>query len=223
MFNGHRPPVGLPVAAPLIAIFVMAGAAAFAAERQDGGTAPEGTVIRLLDRASTVGFEDYHPAYVIEAVNALQPLGKDRALAQIDSYLEGRDQSSYPDGLFWVLRVLFDVPAEQGFPTAYIGRPSIPPPAEPGKLPRFPVVMVRDIPFLAVRGYILQGFPQPVEEHVAYFRDHGVLRERPLAPPASMDGIAEAFMQRWTAAYGDAFAAEALATIEEQIARLEGS
>ena len=164
--------------------------------------------------------EDYNPSYVIKAVNALQPLGKEKALERLHAYLESYCKGKDTDGLFWVLRVLFEVPAEQGFPPVILGTPNIPPPAVPGKFPRFPIVMLRDIPFLVVSGYILFGLPEPVEDHVAYFRSHGTLREQVLHPPASTEGIAEEFLQRWNAAYEDAYASQALKRIKTQIAKL---
>jgi len=167
-----------------------------------------------------MSFDDYNPAHVIQAVNALQPLGKDEALERFDSYLKSRHKGKDTYGLFWVLRVLFEVPTEQGFPPVSLGTPNIPPPADPGKLTRFPIVMLRDIPFLVVRGYTLRGLPEPVEAHVAYFRTHGAIREQILHPPASMEGIEEEFQQRWKAAYDDAYASVALKTIKTQIAKL---
>lgn len=176
--------------------------------------------ISLIDQVSSMSFEDYNPSYVIQAVNTLQPLGKEKALERLDSYLKSRYKGKDTYGLFWVLRVLFEVPAEHGFPPVSLGTPNIPPPADPEKLPRFPIVMLRDIPFLVVRGYILRGLPEPVEVHVAYFRTHGTLREQVLHPSASMEGIEEEFLQLWKAAYEDAYASEALKTIKTQIARL---
>ena len=162
---------------------------------------------------------NYDPAIVVAAVNALQPLGKLKALEQIESFLGSRHERKHPSGLFWVLRVLFDVPAERGFPPVVMGTPDIPPPADPGTLPRFPILILRDVPFLLVRSYMLMGLPEPVEAHVGYFRNYGTLRERPLAPGSSLDGVEQEFLQLWRAAYGDAYVAHALETITEQCAR----
>jgi hypothetical protein len=178
-------------------------------------------MISLLDQASAMHFEDYNPAYVIQAVNALQLLGKEKALEQVDFYLTSLGKGKDTYGLFWVLRVLFEVPTERSFPPVRIGQPSISPPADPGKFSRFPIVMVQDIPFLVVRGYSLGGLPEPVETHVAYFRAYGTLRERALTPPASMEGIEDEFLQQWKVAYGDAYIAEALGMIKAQIAKLK--
>jgi hypothetical protein len=188
------------------------------------GVVPNGAHMNVseLPHAATTPVEDYNPAHVIAAVNALQPLGKQAALEQIETFLRTRDHACYPFGLLWVLRVLFDLPPGHGFPPVRIGRPSIPPPDDPGTLPRFPIVLVRDVPFLAVRGYDLAGTPEAVEVHVAYFRDHGAIRTRPLTQPPSLAGIEEEFLRVWNAAYGDAYAAQVLETITAQCARLRG-
>src|SRR5690606_8565868 len=120
-------------------------------------------VTPVLDQAATMTVEDYNPARVIHAVNALVPLGKEAALDQISSYLKAHGQPAEVQGLFWVLRVLFDVPADRSFPPVRIGQPNIPPPADPGALPRFPILIVRDIPLLVVSGYDLGGLPEPVD------------------------------------------------------------
>lgn len=177
-------------------------------------------VSSVLDRVAVMELADYHPGYVIQAVNSLQPQGKEMALGQIDSYLENRGKGKVAYGLFWVLRVLFEAPAERGFPPVRIGQPNIPPPVETWRLPRFPIVMIRDVPLLVVRGYLLGGLPEPVEEHVAYFRAYGTLREDLLAPPASTAGIEEEFLQLWDSAYGDAYVQEALKAVTAQIRRL---
>lgn len=226
MFNLCRHLIGRSILLLAIAIIATASRPAQLYDYSVGSevdtTKEEGMTISLLDQAATMNFEDYNPTYIIQVVNQLQPLGKEKALAQIDSYLENRDPGKDAYGLFWVLRVLFEVPTDPGFPPVRLGQPTLPPPNEPGKLPRFPIVVVQDIPFLVIRGYYLGGFPEPVEAHIAYFRTHGVLREKPLTPPVSMDGIEEEFLQQWKAAYGDAYTAEVLETLKAQIDKIDG-
>jgi hypothetical protein len=177
-------------------------------------------IIRELERAAAMPVATYDPATVIAAVNALQPLGKGRALEQIDSCLGGLPAAAYPSGLLWVLRVLFDVPETLGFPPVVMGTPDVPAPADPATLPRFPIVILREIPFLVVREFTLFGLPEPVHVHVAYFRRHGVLRATPLTPAADPDRLEEEFLRLWHNAYGDADAARALERIREQSTRL---
>jgi hypothetical protein len=182
-------------------------------------TGDEQMTSTTLARAAAMGFEDYDPARVVEAVNELQPLGKDAALERVDA-AAAEDPQADAFGLFWVLRVLFEVPPEQGFPPVRIGEPTVAPPPKSGPLPRFPIVLAQDVPLLAVRGYMLGGLAEAVENHVRYFREHGTVREAPLSPePAEAE---EAFLHQWRAAYGDDYPAEGPAVVREQLARMAG-
>lgn len=173
-------------------------------------------VLAWLERASAMGFDDYNPVAVIQAVNGLQLLGKDAALDAIESHPIGSGHY----GLFWALRALFDLPASRGFPPVRLGVPTISPPTSPETLPRFPIVIVRDIPLLVVRGYSLGGLPEPVLDHVVYYRVHGTIRGQPLKPPSTANGIVAEFLERWTKAYGDRYTAAAVATINDQLAKV---
>ncbi|HEY2413596.1 MAG TPA: hypothetical protein VGI40_15205 [Pirellulaceae bacterium] len=144
----------------------------------------------------------YNPLKVVQAVNALQPLGKKRALSVIDEHL--RVTSYFDDdsreGVFLVLRVLFDVPSPPGYmPEMRVGATE--PPAQEDKtlLPRFPISLEDDIPFMLVAGYWGAGEPEPPENHLDYFREHGTIRTRPLSPSATpfatLDVLAKS--KRW--------------------------
>jgi hypothetical protein len=213
-------PVALAVA--LGAACKQAPAVDQTSEPGSNGVKEQDMVTTLLDQAATMSIEEYNPARIVHAVNALQPLGKDMALERIASCLSSHDKATDAQGLFWVLRALFDVPAGQVFPPVRIGQPSIPPPADPGKLPRFPIMMVQDIPFLVVSGYDLGGMPEPVDAHVTYFRDHGVLRDKLLSLPGSVAGLEQEILRQWRVAYGDTYAEEALRAMRPQIARIGG-
>ena len=67
----------------------------------------------------------YNPRTVIRAVNALLPLGKDKALATIEEFLRvtGFWEHNEGEGMFLVLRTLFDVPKDPGYmPPMMVGR-----------------------------------------------------------------------------------------------------
>jgi hypothetical protein len=124
---------------------------------------------------------------VIQLVNTLQPLGKEKALAAIGEYVRVSDEWSGFDeprsGLFLVLRVLFDVPESVDPSQAgAFGAPSPPGPKDPHRIPRFPIALVDDIPLMLVNGYTLAGMATPMEKVVEFFRDNGQLRQSPLAP-----------------------------------------
>jgi hypothetical protein len=131
------------------------------------------------------------PLALVRAVNALHALGKDTALDVIDEYL--RVSSSLDDGgregVFLIMRTLFDVP-EGGMPPMMVGAPSPAPPKDPAILPRFPIVIIADVPIKLVRGYALAGKAERPEDDVAAFRKIGTLRAKPLAPsPAALEDI----------------------------------
>ena len=136
---------------------------------------------------------------MIRAVNLLQPLGKERALAAIEEFLrvsapftEGKAR----EGLFVVLRTLFEVPTGQTeFPYEMKSTPGYMPPILAGSpypeepndkrlLPHFPVAIEGDIPFYLVSIYEIGGVPDFPDSHVSYFRKFGKLRAKPLLPTA---------------------------------------
>jgi hypothetical protein len=126
----------------------------------------------------------FDPQRVIEAVNALVPLGKDRALAVIDEYLRVSSvfEDHGRDGVFLLNRVLFDVPSSGVMPDMNVGAGLVV--SDPKLVPRFPLVIVDDIPLHIGGPYELGGLPQPPESDVAWFRKHGTLRKVAMVPPA---------------------------------------
>lgn len=153
-------------------------------------------LLRTIDRAPAIQGWHFDPARLIEVVNALQPLGKDKALAALAEFLRVASdlyESEARDGVFLVLRALFEVPADPGYmPRMNIGATENEPTDDAGKkkLPRFPLEVIDDVPILLVNGYSLGGVPQPPEEHVRWFRENATLRAKPLAPtPRPLDVI----------------------------------
>lgn len=137
----------------------------------------------------------FDPLRVIQAVNALQPLGKADALAVIDEFLRVSSVLDDPgrEGVFMVLRTLFDPPTGQALPPMMVGGPS-PAPKDERVFPRFPVVVVDDIPLTLTRGYILGGHAEQPEDHIRWYRTHATLRATPLHPPdAPLAAVDRAF------------------------------
>jgi hypothetical protein len=139
----------------------------------------------------------YDPLPVIQAVNALHPLGKDRALAAIEAYLRAADpEAPGREGVFLVLRSLFDVPRDtRAMPPMRVGAPTPAVPANPRAVPCFPLSLGGDVPLLLIEGYTLGGHPEGPEEHVAYFRRHGVVRRDPLHPVDDPTALVEDVVQ----------------------------
>jgi thiol-disulfide isomerase/thioredoxin len=141
----------------------------------------------------------YNPRPVIRAVNLLQPLGKEKALAAIEDFLrvfpfEMTDHDAR-DGVFVVLRTLFEVPTGPtvfpyefkstggSMPPIVVGA-GTPGPDDEKLLPRFPIAIEGDIPFCLEEGYVPGDIAEPPESHVSYFRKYGKLRAKPLSPTA---------------------------------------
>ncbi|MDA0167810.1 hypothetical protein OJ998_01825 [Solirubrobacter taibaiensis] len=156
-----------------------------------------------LSLAASMGYEDYRPHLVVDAVNELHPLGREGALDAVAAE-EGL-------GCFWVLRVLFDPP----LPPVRLGEPVPAPPAD--TLERFPIVLALDVPFLVVRGYDLGGKAQPVSAHIDELREHGRLREQPLRPATDPEAVHAAFVAEWRGAFGDEGLAEVEPLVDRQL------
>ena len=156
------------------------------------------TIDTVLERASSSDFSTFDPTPVIEAVNALVALGHAGALGALDRFLAGRDLDADPHrGLFLVMRVAFDADPH---PPLRLGGAALAPPPPPA-FPRFPIVIVEDVPLMLIGGYTLGGLAEQVTSHLEYYRAHGKLRSAPLAPQPGIDRRA-AFAQAFQAAYG---------------------
>jgi hypothetical protein len=175
---------------------------------------PHMSLDQVLQRASRTEFATYDPGAVIAAVNALIPLGRDGALGALDAFVAS--QASPHDGLFLVLRVAFDA---EPHPVMRLGGSHPAPPADRAALPRFPIMMVDDVPLMLVASYTLRGLPEPITAHLAYYREHGKLRAAPLAPAAGPDRMA-GYDAQYRAAYGAAPSDAERALIQAELGRL---
>jgi hypothetical protein len=142
-------------------------------------------LLKTLDQVPALQGYEFRPQPLIAAVNALHPLGKDKALAVLSEYLRVSSpfDSQAREGMFLVLRALFEVPADPGYmPVMMVGGPSPAAPKDPKVFPRFPLYLEGDVPLLLVSGYSLGGKAQDPEDHIKYFAEKGVLRGAPLHP-----------------------------------------
>jgi hypothetical protein len=171
----------------------------------------------LLARASRSELTSYNPSFVIDAVNALVPLGQDGALKAIDGFLATQDLVKDPhNGLFLLLRVLFDASPH---PPLRLGGSHPSPPTSPSALPRFPIVILDDVPVLLVERYILRGLAEPIADHLALYRTRGKLRAAPLAPARGPDRLA-GYQAQYREAYRAEPSAAELAFVKAQLDRM---
>ena len=170
----------------------------------EGTGARVARIEQILSLAASGEFAQYRPQSIIDAVNALLPLGADGALDAIQSWLGNQDLQADPrPGLFLVLRVLFEVPADPGYhPPVHLGAAFPPPPPDPASLPLHPIMLVDDWPLMLVSGYALAGDIEPVSAHVQFFRTRDTLRARPLAPSNAKHSVVDHFIATWRRAYG---------------------
>ena len=125
----------------------------------------------------------YNPLAMINITNALQPMGKDKALDAIVAYHQSQLPKRLKDrDLFLVLRLLFELPSGIDAPKLSLGAPSPNPDEKKKGLPIFPIMLVDDIPILLVYGYDLVGEAQLVESHLEFYRKHGIMRKALLRP-----------------------------------------
>jgi len=125
---------------------------------------------------------EFNPVRLIRAVNVLQALGKEKALKALWAYVHLAGELPVADGFKYqvdeyrvlpVARLLFNGPP------FVLGAGDISPP-EGKEWPLFPIVVVQDLPFMLVSGYILAGRGQSADEYLR--GTAGSLREAPLAP-----------------------------------------
>jgi hypothetical protein len=162
-------------------------------------------LLKMLDQIPELQGYKFHPQPLIAAVNALQPLGKEKALAVISEYLRVSSDFDSParEGTFLLMRALFDVPADPGYmPTMFVGGPSPQPPKDPKVFPRFPLSLEGDVPLLLVSGYILAGKAQDPEEHIKYFTTNGVFRSSQLKPTDTPSKILQTLVDSFPDTYG---------------------
>ena len=149
-------------------------------------------ILSCINQARYESSHDYNPAKILMAVNALQPLGKEKALAALQSYLDSFDPDEpYDDRatnhIFVILRLLFE-PFEHG--------ERFPPPANfewrvygeelQPEWPLNPIEIVEGIPFkLFGGGMDYSGVPEHPSSHIEFARKHCVIRAAPLIPRIS--------------------------------------
>jgi hypothetical protein len=146
----------------------------------------EGELRKILSMLSYkghpwVGNED--PRWAIKVVNTLAPLGKRKALAAIEEYGRVWPFLSFnKEEMSKLLRVLFDVPKETGYMPDSPFRWVTPPPEDRKRVPRFPMVILGDVPLQIATSPPSYGPDPDFAKDLAWFRDHATIRTKPLHP-----------------------------------------
>ncbi len=149
-------------------------ATAGAAPAQDA----DASVFAALDDAGPLLGDAFEPKRALAAMSALMALAPEPRVAALRRYVEQRGATP-PEGLFAVIRALVKAPDERqasepwpgvlhpGFlrPPA-LGAPEPPQPRDLAAWPRWPVLVVGDVPLVLVRAYALGGMPEPLSMHL---------------------------------------------------------
>jgi hypothetical protein len=137
--------------------------------------------VRLIHQSPSVNGEYFDPVPLIRAVNALQPLGQEKALRALREYVKlvATMDAADPERewrydldeqrVFLIARTLFvRKDGDRQMPWMAIGATN--PDVDPGdkNWPLFPLVMQDDIPFDLSCGYGLAGTAQSPIEHLDY-------------------------------------------------------
>ena len=148
---------------------------------------PTDPLFATLDAVGPLEASTFHPGRALDAMRALMaaPDGIEAALRR---YLAVR--TAPPSGLFVVARCLVEVPAGEHLRPPALGAPY---PEPPAPLPRFPAVLLEDVPLSVVFGYQLGGLPEPLSSHLDSLKG-ATWRTRPLTPSP---GAVRALLPHW--------------------------
>jgi len=143
--------------------------------------------LELINSASGWPSSDPNGAALIRAVNALQQLGKERALATLEEYVDLTDSSDYhseSEIVFWIIRVLFEpIRLNDRIPCPMIAVFLVDEKsAAAPHWPLNPMAIVDDVPFMVGHQCGGSGIPEHPSSHIEWARRHGVVRDEPLRP-----------------------------------------
>jgi hypothetical protein len=152
--------------------------------------------MQAINGAPSVTPWGWNPVMLVRAVNHLQSLGKQKAIAELreflkiarDSFRANRDpadiDTSDEQCVFLIVRLLFELEVTSGtLPDLYIGAMWLRPEKTDSSFwPLYPLALQDDVPFLLIDGVLLSGYPQHPSSHVDWAEKHGKLRAQPLRP-----------------------------------------
>lgn len=169
-------------------------------------TGSDDAVFAALDAVGPLDGNRADPRTVIRAVNALQPLGKDKGVALLRRYFaESRPSQKLQksEGLFLVLRTLLVPPPASGsrvrdactpeqqavaaggcLRPPRLGAPVPSPPHDLLSL-RYPAFVLGDVPLSLVSGYVLGGKAEPLDMYLGAIAPVAGWLPAPLQPKSA--------------------------------------
>lgn len=146
----------------------------------------------LRDVPSYKALYAYRPMLIVNAVNSLVRLGKDDAITVIRQYINEASPER-AEGVFFVLRVLFNIPRLGYMPEMYVGEFMPRPQIDRRRIPHYPLALFNDIPLLLSFALEGGGRPQPVTEHLEYYSKNCSMRKSPLVPTINKSDVLTRF------------------------------
>lgn len=173
----------------------------------------------LLDRAYAMKPGRYNPEVLIECSNRLVLLEKDSVIASIKSAFKRGESDSEGYGLFLLLQLVFELPADKAYPEMHFGKPDIKPSLSSLKANRYPLLFVNNIPFLVVQSTFMTGPGDSVDEYLAFYREFGQVTTSLIDfnPDLTEDDLLELVKITWSNVYPDTPFNTVQAEIEQQI------
>jgi len=207
---------------------VLAGGLALGATAHASGMeSPASRVRRHLDAVGPLAGGSFHPGRALTAMQALMELPEADRVPLLRQYAKTR--IGVPEGVFAVVRALVEVPSKDQAASPWPGvlqpghlRPPAlggPSPAQPDDLtmvPRWPVVMLEDVPLVVVSDYVLGGKAEPLAMHLEGLEE-ATWRTKPLSPGSA--GSLRYLLLHWGRWSGNP---EVSAMLEGQLKRYEG-
>lgn len=123
--------------------------------------AARGASLPSIGAVSPLEAQAFHPRRALDCIEALCAIGKDAGMPILRAHAAQPDQG----GLFAVIRSLVVLPAGDTLRPPMLGAP-VPAPPSALHAPRYPVVLLSDVPLVVVSGYMLGGQPEPLSMHL---------------------------------------------------------
>jgi len=194
--------------------------------RASGASSPSSILGEHLDAVAALDAATFHPGRALTAMRSLMELPEAERMPFLLGY--ARSRVEVPSGVFAVVRALIEVPGRDqpaaDFPEVLqpgylrppaLGAPDPPAPDDPTELPRFPVVLLEDVPLVLVSGYALGGKPESLAMHLEGL-EGARWRSKPLAPTSA--GSVRYLLEHWGRFADDA---RLSAQLTGQLARYE--
>jgi hypothetical protein len=160
------------------------------------GPKPASSEMQILNAAPSIsGHDPFNATALVRAVNHLQGLDKDKAIAELREFLKmarngfmtKRDpaniDTSDRQSVLLIIQLLFEpANANETRREILVGMVTYPTEKDKPLWPYYPLAVVDDFPFLVPSLIVIGGVPTPPEWILDWAEKHGKLRAKPLRP-----------------------------------------